>query len=103
VAFALHQHAVAGPRQESQGQVIGERPARHEHRRLLAEQCRYARLQLGDNSSTRIIVLRDAAGLGNLGKKAGIGRRRQAEPVRAEMDDRLTGDIGSHRNPHVIA
>ena len=99
VALVLHQHAPAGACQKPQGQMIGECAARHEHRRLFAEKCRDAALQFGDDPFARVIVLGDAAGFGNLGKNAHIGGGRQAKPVRAELDDRLIGDLCRHHNP----
>jgi hypothetical protein len=47
------------------------------------------RFQLGDDAVARIIVLGDAAGLGNFGEQPRVGRRGQREPVRAELDDPL--------------
>ena len=75
MAFALYHHAPAIPRQEPQGQVIGEGAGRHKDRGLLAEQRRDARFQLRHDAVPRIVVLGDAARLRDLGEKAQIGGR----------------------------
>jgi hypothetical protein len=46
------------------------------------------RSELGHDAVAGIIVLGDAAGLGDLNEEARIGGGRQAEPVRAELHER---------------
>jgi hypothetical protein len=89
VALALDQDSAAVARQEPEREVVGERASRQKDRRFLAEQRRHVRFQLGDDAVARIIVLGDAAGLGNFGEQPRVGRRGQREPVRAELDDPL--------------
>jgi hypothetical protein len=51
MALALDQHTAPIAREEPQGEVVGERAARHEHGRLFAEERGHPLLEFGDDAA----------------------------------------------------
>jgi hypothetical protein len=86
VAFTLDQHPMSALRQETEREMVGQGPARHKYRQLLAEQFRHALFELLDRAAQRKLVGCDPLIVGEPRQQPGIFGRRQTETVGTEMD-----------------
>ena len=99
VAHLRHDHAALRPGERAQGQLVGERARRHEHRRLLAEQLRPVLLELLDLSAKQVVVVFDVLVLAQPIEQRGVLARRDADAVARSVHNAigLDGGVGEHR------
>ena len=93
VALALHEDATAAARQKTKREIVGERPARYEHRHFLAEHRGHALFERCDNATPRELVSGDPAIRREAGQQLRILRRGQRQPVRTEVNSPIFRQI----------